>query len=163
MISIACSQFTPLLFSGKRRYNVKLWKTFTDCFNCLPVAAIIDEKIFCCHGGLSPGRESLGRRKTDNEGRARNRKTDNERRSAKSKQKRRRRRKIWEKKRTGKKGWEGWGRDWKLNCGRVSHELLSYPLLFSFLLPSLHPHPLIILISLSLSLSLFLACLPRST
>ncbi|CAG9103906.1 unnamed protein product [Plutella xylostella] len=24
----------------KRRYNIKLWKTFTDCFNCLPVAAI---------------------------------------------------------------------------------------------------------------------------
>ena len=36
--------------SGKRRYNIKLWKTFTDCFNCLPVAAIVDEKIFCCHG-----------------------------------------------------------------------------------------------------------------
>lgn len=35
----------------KRRYNIKLWKTFTDCFNCLPVAAIVDEKIFCCHGG----------------------------------------------------------------------------------------------------------------
>lgn len=38
----------------KRRYNVKLWKIFTDCFNCLPVVAIIDEKIFCMHGGLSP-------------------------------------------------------------------------------------------------------------
>lgn len=38
----------------KRRYNIKLWKTFTDCFNCLPVAAIVDEKIFCTHGGLSP-------------------------------------------------------------------------------------------------------------
>ena len=31
----------------KRRYNIKLWKTFTDCFNCLPCAAVIDEKIFC--------------------------------------------------------------------------------------------------------------------
>ena len=31
----------------KRRYNVKLWKTFTECFKCLPVAAIVDEKIFC--------------------------------------------------------------------------------------------------------------------
>lgn len=40
-----------LSFSGKRRYNIRLWKTFTDCFNCLPVAAILDEKIFCCHGG----------------------------------------------------------------------------------------------------------------
>ncbi|XP_018650808.1 putative protein phosphatase-1 [Schistosoma mansoni] len=37
----------------KRRYNIKLWKTFTDCFNCLPIVAIVDEKIFCCHGGRS--------------------------------------------------------------------------------------------------------------
>ncbi len=39
---------------GKRRYNIKLWKAFTDCFNCLPVLALIDEKIICMHGGLSP-------------------------------------------------------------------------------------------------------------
>eukprot|EP00735_Rhodelphis_limneticus_P007994 TRINITY_DN2072_c0_g1::TRINITY_DN2072_c0_g1_i1::g.21773::m.21773 TRINITY_DN2072_c0_g1::TRINITY_DN2072_c0_g1_i1::g.21773 ORF type:complete len:323 (-),score=48.64,sp/Q5I085/PP1B_XENTR/84.05/0.0,Metallophos/PF00149.23/2e-43 TRINITY_DN2072_c0_g1_i1:742-1710(-) len=43
----------------KRRFNVKIWKTFTDCFNCLPVAAIIDEKIFCTHGGLSPDLQHL--------------------------------------------------------------------------------------------------------
>ena len=29
----------------KRRYNIRLWKTFTDCFNCLPVAALVDEKV----------------------------------------------------------------------------------------------------------------------
>nr|CAD7194008.1 unnamed protein product [Timema douglasi] len=38
----------------KRRYSVKLWKTFTDLFNCLPVAALIEGTIFCMHGGLSP-------------------------------------------------------------------------------------------------------------
>lgn len=43
----------------KRRYNTKLWKTFTDCFNCLPIAAIVDDKIFCCHGGLSPDLHDL--------------------------------------------------------------------------------------------------------
>jgi len=38
----------------KRRYSIRLWKTFTDCFNCLPVSAVCDDKILCMHGGLSP-------------------------------------------------------------------------------------------------------------
>ena len=38
----------------KRRYNVRLWRNFTELFNYLPVAALIDEKILCMHGGLSP-------------------------------------------------------------------------------------------------------------
>ncbi|GAA99553.1 uncharacterized protein L969DRAFT_86814 [Mixia osmundae IAM 14324] len=41
----------------KRRCNIKVWKTFIDVFNCLPIAAVVASKIFCVHGGLSP---SLG-------------------------------------------------------------------------------------------------------
>jgi len=43
----------------KRRYSPRLWKRFTDCFNCLPVAAIVADKIFCMHGGLSPELKSF--------------------------------------------------------------------------------------------------------
>ncbi|EPS69366.1 serine/threonine-protein phosphatase, partial [Genlisea aurea] len=43
----------------KRRFNVRLWKRFTDCFNCLPVSALIDDKILCMHGGLSPELNNL--------------------------------------------------------------------------------------------------------
>jgi serine/threonine-protein phosphatase PP1 catalytic subunit len=39
---------------GKRRYNLKIWKYFLDVFNVMPVAAVIEDKIFCTHGGLSP-------------------------------------------------------------------------------------------------------------
>ncbi len=43
----------------KRRYSIKLWKLFVDCFNCLPISALIDDKIICMHGGLSPKLNSL--------------------------------------------------------------------------------------------------------
>ncbi|KAI4342676.1 hypothetical protein MLD38_027269 [Melastoma candidum] len=43
----------------KRRYTVRLWKVFTDCFNCLPIAALIDDRIICMHGGLSPELQDL--------------------------------------------------------------------------------------------------------
>jgi serine/threonine-protein phosphatase PP1 catalytic subunit len=43
----------------KRKYSIKLWKAFSDVFNCLPVSALIDEKILCMHGGLSPELQSI--------------------------------------------------------------------------------------------------------
>lgn len=46
--------YNIILSPGKRKYNLKLWKTFSDVFNVLPVCALIDEKILCMHGGLSP-------------------------------------------------------------------------------------------------------------
>jgi serine/threonine-protein phosphatase PP1 catalytic subunit len=36
------------------RYNETLWINFTNVFKYLPLAAVISERIFCVHGGLSP-------------------------------------------------------------------------------------------------------------
>lgn len=43
----------------KRRCNVKIWKTFVDTFNTLPIASIVAGKIFCVHGGLSPSLDHM--------------------------------------------------------------------------------------------------------
>ncbi|OHT16289.1 hypothetical protein TRFO_13297 [Tritrichomonas foetus] len=40
-------------------YSNNLWQLFNDVFNYLPFAAIINQKIFCVHGGLSPELTSL--------------------------------------------------------------------------------------------------------
>lgn len=37
----------------KRRYDIKLWKTFCDVFNCMPVCSIVADRVVCMHGGLS--------------------------------------------------------------------------------------------------------------
>eukprot|EP00439_Symbiodinium_sp_Y106_P008349 s1060_g1.t1 len=37
-----------------RRYGLKLWKRFGDAFQYMPVCALVDERIVCMHGGLSP-------------------------------------------------------------------------------------------------------------
>ena len=43
----------------KKRYNIKIWKQFIDCFNCFPISACIDDKILLMHGGLSPELSNL--------------------------------------------------------------------------------------------------------
>ena len=40
-------------------FSEKMWKLFNKVFNCMPIAAIIDQKIFCVHGGLSKDLTSL--------------------------------------------------------------------------------------------------------
>jgi|JI6StandDraft_1071083.scaffolds.fasta_scaffold542406_1 serine/threonine-protein phosphatase PP1 catalytic subunit len=44
----------PELYAGKRKFTLKLWKNFIDTFNSMPISAIIEEKILCMHGGISP-------------------------------------------------------------------------------------------------------------
>jgi len=43
-----------------RKYgNSNVWKFFTDLFDYLPLSAVVDNQIFCLHGGLSPSIETL--------------------------------------------------------------------------------------------------------
>ena len=38
----------------KRRYNLALWRDFCTMISHLPISSIIDERIMCKQGGLSP-------------------------------------------------------------------------------------------------------------
>lgn len=52
-----CNQITRMYGfydECKRRYNLSLWRDFCSMFNYLPISAVIDERILCMHGGLSP-------------------------------------------------------------------------------------------------------------
>mmetsp|Transcript_4093 Transcript_4093/g.13663 ORF Transcript_4093/g.13663 Transcript_4093/m.13663 type:complete len:329 (-) Transcript_4093:173-1159(-) len=43
-----------------RKYgNASVWKLFTDLFDHLPLAAMVDERLFCPHGGLSPSLDTV--------------------------------------------------------------------------------------------------------
>ena len=43
-----------------RKYgNANVWKYFTDLFDSLPVTAVVEDQIFCLHGGLSPSIDTL--------------------------------------------------------------------------------------------------------
>lgn len=39
--------------------NANVWKYFTDLFDYLPLTALIENQIFCLHGGLSPSIDTL--------------------------------------------------------------------------------------------------------
>ncbi|KAM3567749.1 hypothetical protein VYU27_010111, partial [Nannochloropsis oceanica] len=44
----------------QRKYgNANVWKCFTDLFDYLPMTALVEDRIFCLHGGLSPSIDTL--------------------------------------------------------------------------------------------------------
>lgn len=39
--------------------NTSVWEYFTDMFDFIPISALINNEIFCVHGGLSPAVETI--------------------------------------------------------------------------------------------------------
>jgi len=39
--------------------NANVWKYFTELFDYLPLTAVVENQIFCLHGGLSPSIDTL--------------------------------------------------------------------------------------------------------
>lgn len=57
--SAALNKFFGFYDECTSRFDTEIWDIFSDVFNCLPIVAIIEERVFCVHGGISPELNSM--------------------------------------------------------------------------------------------------------
>lgn len=53
------TDYTTDIPLGRRKYSDEIYDAVVESFNALPLAAVIDNKLFCVHGGLSPDLNTL--------------------------------------------------------------------------------------------------------
>lgn len=49
-----------ILDSGEYKYNSETYEIFIDLFTALPLCAIIDNRYFAVHAGISPHSKEIG-------------------------------------------------------------------------------------------------------